>query len=320
METNQVTKMHALAGRTLGRWMNSSGPEGHLPLAADLQAVIAAWLTAGTHSPQSLERMGEVAVRFARRLAATGCNAWAEVELQDCAEFVEAKVSGRTPSVSTLHFRRTTIRTVFRTLRDLGIVTGEPTVDLILPPRTLGGTRPLTDDEITLLRTAAITTGRDHGRNATILALAEATAITSEIALLHIDDLDNPSDPTAVSLPGNRRSEARTGQLSPWGQGVVARRVRTLDAQPCDGRLVFTGTAGADEISGQASVCNALGVLLSTVGLNLEPDVRPASVRYWAGRTLYDRGAPITEVALALGARSLDSTAIAIGLDWRAAS
>jgi len=318
METSQITTQ-ALAGRALGRWMSASGTEG-CPLAVDLQAVIGAWLEAGAHSPQSLERMGEVAVRFARRLTATGRTAWHEVDEQDCAEFVEAPVSGRAASVATLHFRRTTIRVVFRTLRDLGVVSGEPTVDLVLPPRTLGGTRPLTGDEITLLRTAAITTGRDHGRNATILALAEATAITSEIARLHIDHLNDPSDPTTIALPGNRRSEPRTGQLTSWGQGVIARRVRTLDPLPGDGRLAFTGTTGPDEISGQASVCNALGVLLSTVGLNLEPDVRPASVRYWAGRTLYDRGAPITEVAIALGARSLDSAATAIGLDWRAAS
>jgi integrase/recombinase XerC len=281
--------------------------------------VIAAWLEAGAHSPQSLERMGEVAVRFARRLTATGCHDWNEVDEQDCAEFVEARVAGSMPSVATLHFRRTTIRTIFRTLRDLGIVAGEPTVDLVLPPRTVGGTRPLSDDELTLLRTAALTTGRDRGRNATILALAEATAITSEIALVHIDDLDNPSDPTALSLPGNRRAEPRTGHLTDWGQGVIARRVRALCDEPeGDGRLAFTGTTGPEEISGQASVCNALGVLLAAVGLNLEPDVRPASVRYWAGRTLYDSGAPITDVAIALGARSLDAAATAIGLDWQA--
>lgn len=317
--------MDQLARRALGRWLRPDPATGAEPvpvadaLASDLRTVICAWIEAEAHSPQTLERMGEVGVRFARRLTATGRTMWSEVDENDCAEFVDARVVNKTPSVATLHFRRTTIRTIFRTLRDLGLVTGEPTVDLVLPPRTTAGTRPLTDDEITLLRTAALTTGRDHGRNATILALAEATAITSEIALVHTDDLNNPSDPITVALPGNRRAQPRTGHLTGWGQGVIARRVRLQRALlDGDGRLAFTGTPGPEEISGQASVCNALGVLLAAVGLNLEPDVRPASVRYWAGRTLYDSGAPITDVAVALGARSLDTAATAIGLDWQA--
>jgi integrase/recombinase XerC len=45
--------------------------------------------------------------------------------------------------------------------------------------------------------------------------------------------------------------------------------------------------------------------------------VRPTSVRHWAGRAIYDAGARIDQVALALGHRSLDETATDIGLDWR---
>ena len=70
---------------------------------------------------------------------------------------------------------------------------------------------------------------------------------------------------------------------------------------------------------GQASVCNALGAVLDLAGLAVEPDVRPASLRHWAGRELFDAGASIQEVARRLGARSLDTAAEDIALDWRSA-
>ena len=67
----------------------------------------------------------------------------------------------------------------------------------------------------------------------------------------------------------------------------------------------------------QAAACMALKAVLRLAGLAKEPDVRPGSVRHWAGRSLYDAGLPIHEVALALGHRSLDETAADIGLRWR---
>ena len=45
--------------------------------------------------------------------------------------------------------------------------------------------------------------------------------------------------------------------------------------------------------------------------------MRPASLRNWAGRTAYDAGTPIEDVARLLGLRTLDAAAEDIALNWR---
>ena len=57
--------------------------------------------------------------------------------------------------------------------------------------------------------------------------------------------------------------------------------------------------------------------MLELSGLAAEPDVRPASVRNWAGRHRYDAGMPLEQVARRMGCRSLDGTAEDLGIDWR---
>ena len=80
------------------------------------------------------------------------------------------------------------------------------------------------------------------------------------------------------------------------------------------------GDRGSNEVISavaQASACNAVGAVLTLSGLSAEPDVRPASLRNWAGRRLYDDGLPLEQVARRMGARSLDTVAADIALDWR---
>ena len=80
-------------------------------------------------------------------------------------------------------------------------------------------------------------------------------------------------------------------------------------------RIAGKGTPG--QAKAQASVCNAITAVLEAAGLAEEPDVRPASVRNWAGRRLFDGGMPIERVARRLGARTLDAAAEDIALEWR---
>ncbi len=280
-----------------------------------LRVVMWDWANRGAHGTQTLARMGEAAIRLARRLTVTGVTAWNAVGIDDCRGFVDARTAaGDQPSTHTRHFRRSTIRCIYRSLRALGARVGDPTLDFDLTPRTNATARPLTDDEITLLRTVA-TLGRSTYAPVT-LALAEATALTSEIPHLRLGDLDDISAPTTVALPGTSRHDERTGVLTDWGRTVLTRHVATIDGAG-DTRLAYRGAARPGSISPQASACNHLGGLLRTVGLNREPDVRPNSIRHWSGRALYDAGQPLDVVAGRLGFRSLDLTAEAIDLDWR---
>ena len=81
-------------------------------------------------------------------------------------------------------------------------------------------------------------------------------------------------------------------------------------------RDLFNGLRRFDELAVHLGVArNVLTRRLAA--LTEEPDVRPASLRNWAGRRLYEAGMPIEHVARRMGSRSLDSVASDIALDWR---
>jgi hypothetical protein len=286
---------------------------------ADLvAAAVAAWAGAGDRTDQTIARMGEVAARFARRCAAEGTVAAADVGADVCSAFVDAPTrTGMPPTAATRHFRRTTLRAVFRTGRDLGIFTGDPTIDIALPPRSGLRARPLTYDEVVLCRTATFTARATDLRRPAAWALAEATATTAEIPLVTAAHVTEGRDGWIVSLPGTRRTEPRTVTLTGWGATVVERRLAGLEGTP-GAPLAYSGTAPAGTSARHAAGCALVAVVLDRCGLGLEPDVRPASVRHWRARALLDSGARVEDVAVLLGLRSLDEAAAAVGHDWRA--
>src|SRR5207302_9715474 len=101
-----------------------------------------------------------------------------------------------------MHLRRSALRLYFRTLRQIGVAVGDPTQDLVLPPRSCLAVRPLMDDEIVVCRSFSLQT-LTATRQPAAWALAEATARTSEIPHIVVSDVD---------LPGGRvwiRSEER---------------------------------------------------------------------------------------------------------------
>jgi site-specific recombinase XerD len=297
------------------------GPTG--TLNDELARALEQWRTAGTHTDGTLARLTETTAAFARRLHVQGIGSFTQVTPADAAAFVSARTRhGAAPELATRHARRTALRTLFRTLRALGLHTSDPTLDLVLPPRGQLATRPLTDDEVGLCRASAqMGAGARSQMRAVAWALGEATALSSEVTMVRVRDLDDPGQPTAVLLPGTRDLDARRGELSAWGRRVLRRRVTTLLENGATGNtlLCYSGSAPPGGSKAQAAACNALRNVLAAAGLGVEPDVRPASLRHWAGRRLYDRGARIEQVARVLGHRSLDITAAHIGLDWRGA-
>jgi len=79
-----------------------------------------------------------------------------------------------------MQLRRSALRLLFRTARELDLLDGDPTVDLVLPSRTNESARPLTDEEVEQCRRVCL-----HDLASTRLsvawALGEATARTSEM-------------------------------------------------------------------------------------------------------------------------------------------
>lgn len=296
--------------------------ERHIALTDAFELVRDAWERDDAFSPQTRLRSIETIARFTTRAGAQGVADVRGLDPATCREFVLAfGRDGRAPELATQHSRRTILRTYFRTLRELGYVAGDPTLDLTLAPRTTVAARPLTDDEVIACRYAVRLgkAGSTSLQRAVCWALAEATAITSEITQVRVTDLDDTTAPRWVHLAGSKRAYPRLGRLSDWGARIVARHVEALLEQrvPSSALLTYRGRAAPGQHVAQASAVNAIAETLRAAGLGAEPDVRPTSVRNWAGRRLYVEGMPIEQVALRLGARSLDAVANDIALDWR---
>ena len=305
-------------GHTAGPFVAQDA--GSAGLGAQVQHVLEAWAVSAEHTEQTRTRMSETVTRFVLHATARGARDLSAVTAGDARAFITAQTRhGREPELATRHARRTALRTLYRTARRLGLAGGDPTLDIDLPPRGCLAARPLTDDEVTLCRasTRAIR-GPGASLRATAWALGEATAVSSEITRVRIRDLDDPLSPRLVRLPGTRRHDARTASLTAWGSVILGERAKILlDLHDEDTLLAYGGHAPPGGAKAQASVCNALRHVLHTAGLLRESDVRPASLRHWAGRSAYETGTPLEDVARALGLRSLDATAEDIALDWR---
>ncbi|WCO66820.1 hypothetical protein PO878_20210 [Iamia majanohamensis] len=254
--------------------------------------------------------------RFALRLEASGVRSLDQVTSADCCDFIDEAVTTRTggwsePSVSTRYLRRSAIRLLFGTARRLQLATGDPTLDIALPPRPALTTRPLDDAEEMVGRVWAKPT-LTGTRHAAAWALGQATATGSEQAAARVGDLD--LERGRVKLHGNERSrKPRWGQLTDWGVNQLERR---LDAIGTDPSTPLVTSARASRNARQASSCAAVSEVLRAAQLNVDRSVRPASLPAWAGRAVFDANQRIDEAAHALGVRSLDQAASVIGWSW----
>jgi integrase len=264
-------------------------------------------------STRQSQRVSGILERFASFTdAGFGVDTVESVSAEIAAAFVHSALpDGSDPSVSFLHLRRSALRLLFRSLRESGLAVGDPTLDLVLPPRSPLATRPLADDEIVLCRGHALWSLTDL-RRASAWTLAEATCRSVEIAQIKVGDLD--LDGGRVWIHGGRTTSARWGHLTEWGAVQLRRHIETLRSDPAT-RVVYGGSG--DVGTGQVSASVAIGDVLTRAGLASERDVRPASVAAWAGRRILVETGCIDEVARRLGISSLDRTARFVAFDWQ---
>lgn len=303
----------------LERLANSAPTDlhGQSTPAGFVACVLRTWRDTDPRTDQTVTRMGEIAVRFAKRLDATGIHDITQVDQKTCEAFIDAPSrTGDQPAETTRHFRRVTLRAVFRTGRQLSILDGDPTVDITLPPRSSATARPLHTDEVVLCRTSAFKPTATDLRRPAAWALAEATAITSEIPAVRRRDLQlTGGTPEAVQLPGTRRVRPRTVELTDWASRILEERLAEIPTDS-DTPVAYQGNAPNGTVARQAAACGLVAAVLNTSGVGQQSDVRPASVRHWRARVAFERGATIESVAVMLGHRSLDETADAIGHRW----
>lgn len=265
-------------------------------------------------SPNQVHRVCRILERFvAFAETGFGVKTPASVTPEIALRFVHASgADGSTPSVALVHLRRSALRLLFRALRRVGAEVGDPTLDLVLPPRSQLSARPLADDEVMLCRGHALWSLSD-GRRSAAWALAEATCRSVEIANIRRGDVELSEQ--RVWIHGGRTTAPRWGLLSEWGRDRLEQRLLAISDDPAT-RVAYGGSGSA--ATGQVSACVAIVDVLTRAGLAGEPDVRPASVVAWAGRRMLAETSRIEEVARRLGMAGLDRTARFIAFDWRA--
>lgn len=322
-----------LGSHVLQAWLAGATPEFDLLTGADALAaaselhrnlelddavaLVASQLTATSDlQADSATRMLRDIAQFVERLRLLKIPSLAEVTREQVEDFLDEAVEDRSgvfsnPSISTQHFRRSSVRLLYRTARQLHLVDGDPTLDIRLPPRASSPKRPLEDDEELLARGASRQT-LDATRLPAAWAIGQAAATATELATATIDDVDLGEQ--RIRLSGSRDRAPRWARLTPWGVEQVAARIEAL-RHGDDRRLVYNGKRGTDARGGW---CNAITEVLRLAGLSDEAGLGPASLAAWAGRREFDRTGKIEDAARTLGMRSLDNAAGTIGWDWHA--
>jgi integrase/recombinase XerC len=280
------------------------------PLAG-CRVVLSAWLAEPSTPFITFERVAELALRYAQRLAATGVGTLAAATAKDATGFVHAPTKrGAPPAVHTMHLRRTVLRSMYRTLHDLGADVEDLTAFMDLPSRWYRTQRPVTDAELHQLRTTAAARRGDPPPGAVLLALAEAGATTAELTMLRWDAIG--SDAT-VALPGVTRVLPRAVPLTEWGHATITRAMRD-GANPSALVIATTSTKPPGTQPAIAAMTNRLRQLLRAADLHTTEGIGPRSIRLWAGVRAYRQTGRIEDAAAVLGMRALDRAAAAICL------
>ncbi|MEU9034631.1 hypothetical protein AB0D45_06910 [Streptomyces sp. NPDC048352] len=272
-------------------------------------------------SHQTYDKFGLLLRRLGRYATVRGALLIGDVTPALIEDFVNAKGHSRHGDVSdaavaTRLLRRSVVRAAFRTLREIGLSDQDPARDIVLPARTHDGVRALTEDEMVELRHHASFTTRPT-RHAAAAALALAGGHSGEIGHIVVGDLDLSH--RKVWMHGSGKYDPRWCRLDGWGRHVLAERARHVSAEhpdPKSARLAVSSRPSSDAAL-QARACVALKDLLRRIGLDGEPDVKPASITATAAAAAFQATGRIEEAARSIGLRSLDRAAAIIGHDWR---
>lgn len=190
------------------------------------------------------------------------------------------------PTVPTMHLRRGSVRLLSREGRRLELVDGDPTIDIVLPPRSILSTRPLTDDEVELCHLAAVVSTIDL-RLPVVWALAECTARVSEIGRIHVGDVDLAGD--RVFIAGSTRTDPRWAPMTSWAKTHLIRRLAAKGVgSDADVPLVPWRSKNPKRPTNAATM--VVIEILRRASIHSEPDVRPGSVAAWAGARLLREG------------------------------
>jgi len=213
----------------------------------------------------------------------------------------------RRPGWSTMRNRLGYLRRAYRAAREIGYEIIDPTIDVVVVMDRTTEANLCTDDDIEHLREGAPLQLFDVSWSS-VEVLAEAGGTNGEIRTVRVADVD--LEEGVVRFSGNARVDERINPLTEWG--IIVLRERMADLDPDD----FVVTNGDGRQCSEASISQMFKHIanyanLGSRGFNIN------SVRGWRARMIYNETGRIQDAALFLGNRSLDSTALLIGLEWR---
>jgi integrase len=271
-----------------------------LPAAEQADAIATLWAFTGSYAESAADRLGTIIGQYGTWLSNQGVASLVDATNADCLGFITAATRrGNPPSASTMQLRRTALRGLYGTVADLGGPELTITDRLGLPARRPLDNCAVSDADLAIIRIAALVHPARLLHAPSLIALAEATATTGEIALIRWSQLD--LDTGQVALPGAGRTQPRIGSLTQWGTRIL----RARDSQN-PGGLVAAVAATTLEIS-QAAVVMTVGRLLRDT--LLDPLPKPGSLRLWAPAAFVHDGGSIEDASRMLGIASLDVTA-----------
>ncbi|MEL5959470.1 hypothetical protein AADR41_32755 [Streptomyces sp. CLV115] len=264
--------------------------------------------------------------RFARYARLNGAVLLEDVTAGLVEDFVTARGRSRhghvsDAAVATMYLRRSVLRSAYRGLRELGLSDQDPARDIVLPPRTDGEVRPLSEGEVVDLRHQASFVARPS-RHGAAAALALSGGHSGEIGHIRVRDLD--AQGRRVWMHGSTKTDPRWCLLDDWALVTLQGRAefvtaRQVHAPSAPWARLAVSDHDAPDCNLQARACVALRDLLVRIGLGGEADVKPSSVTAWAGVEVFERTGRIEQAARRLGLRSLDRAATVIGHTWRPA-
>jgi integrase/recombinase XerC len=213
---------------------------------------------------------------------------------------VAPSVTGADPGLATQHNRRTALRFMFRILREIGLASFDPTLDVELPPRRARTIRPLTSAEVKRCEFAAGATLLAT-REPAAWALAEAGGTMAEIGSVLFADIDLRRGSVIVGQ--------RTVPLTDWGLAQLERRSEAVDH-----RWVLVASPDSSPDSRRVRATELVRNVMRRAGIG-GSDVSVRSVAAWTGTGAFAEGG-IEEVARRLGLNSLDAAARLVGHHW----
>ena len=194
------------------------------------------------------------------------------------------------------HLRRCAVRCFYRTARQLGLATGDPTLDVEVPAWRPQVFRPLTDGEVEICRAIAAAAPP-------VFPVWSGRCVKRRPA-----PGNSPASPgrtwtwtTSGPAPGNEVRARSGGELTDWGlQQLPTRPGRAAHR---DAPLV-PATRRKSPISSSTAVSIVTGIL-TRAGLDRTMGVRPASIAAWVGRSVSARRAGSTSSPPVAGSGAL---------------